>query len=94
MGIPIELWRARIGLFSCSGSVRSSNNTHSDMKGTLSKISSFTSPGGSYLPLFLMVIGLLVLLLKAGDVELNPGPNEHKTSEGMPSCAIVLFICT
>ena len=92
MGIPIELWRARIGLFRCSGSGRSSDDTHSDMKGTLSKISSLSSPGGSYLPLFLMVLVLLVLLLKAGDVELNPGPNGHKTSEGMPSCAIVLHI--
>ena len=87
MGISIELWRARIGLFRCRGSGRGSDDdTHSTMKRTVPRIVLFSSSGGSYLPLFVMIIVLLVLLLKAGDVELNPGPNGHKTSVGM-SCS-------
>ena len=44
-----------------------------------------SSSGGSFLPLLsrvFLVIVLVVLLLRAGDVELNPGPKGLKTTEG------------
>ena len=98
MGISIELWRARIGLFACrGGGVRGgslSNNTPlpTFSTPTASSLASSTASSDCILRRTLALVGLALvfqLLTRAGDVELNPGPNGHKTQGGMAACVKV-----
>ena len=77
MGISIKLWcGAIVGLFKRKGSSMPS----------VGRCDTSSTPQ-SYLPIPVITMRQLVLLLllKAGDVEENPGPNGHKTSKGHSS---------
>ena len=61
--IDISIWRARIGLFSSSTriSLKSSNQQ-------------INFDGSSFANVIFMAVVILVLIMVAGDVEVNPGP--------------------
>lgn len=61
--IDISIWRARIGLFSSA--------THIPLTTSNQQIN---FDGNSFANVIFMAVVILVLILIAGDVEVNPGP--------------------
>ena len=69
MGIDIIAWRVRIGCFSGYG-----NSSNSERKCTRFVRSCYNIPTSAMRVCVKMSILLMILIVMAGDVELNPGP--------------------
>ena len=83
VGIDLELWRARIGMFHASRCRRQRRGKTSKMQIPIMRICLLALVVGMMVSLTPAVVNMLLLL--GGDIEPNPGPGQLSITSVLPS---------